>query len=173
MGRNKNEVVDRFDKWFVHTRRGLVDAERTKSGIELTLASDGVYELASDRVLFSCRKSIEVSLGTRFNDIFGCSEREAARIGGTRQGQTIGPPVGPDNLLSHLALTNPRVRTVAEAYGVSERSSRSYAWRTRLIQPNLPKDWVVLINRNEHEKQIPNDNSHMREVLRRLAIHVG
>lgn len=63
--------------------RGLADAERTKSGIEQTLASDGVYELASDRVLFSCRRSIEVSLGTRFNDIFDCSERGVVGIGGT------------------------------------------------------------------------------------------
>ena len=61
----------------------MVDAERTKSGIELTLASEGVYELASDRLLFTCRRSIDVSLGTRFNDIFGCSERGMARIGGT------------------------------------------------------------------------------------------
>ena len=68
-----------------HTRSGLADAERTKSGIELTLASDGAYELASDRFLFVGRRSIEDSLGTRFNDIFGCSENEIGRTKGTKR----------------------------------------------------------------------------------------
>jgi len=67
----------------VHTRSGFADAERTKSGIEPMLASDGVYELASDRFLFVGRRSIEDSLGTRFNDIFGCSEKGIGRVGGT------------------------------------------------------------------------------------------
>ena len=67
----------------VHTRSGLADTERTKSGIEPMLASDGVHELASDRFLFAGRRSIEDSLGTRFNDIFDCSEKGIWRIGGT------------------------------------------------------------------------------------------
>ena len=67
----------------IHTISGLADAERTKSGIEHMLASDGVYELVSDRFLFGGRRSIEDSLGTRFNDIFSCSEKGVWRIGGT------------------------------------------------------------------------------------------
>ena len=62
----------------------MADAESTKSGMELTLASDGAYELVSDRFLFVGRRSIEDSLGTRFNDIFDCSEKETGRTGGTR-----------------------------------------------------------------------------------------
>lgn len=81
-----------------HTRSGLADAERTKSGIELMLASDGVYELASERFLFAGRRSMEDSLGTRFNDISNCSEEG---VGGQKigdGGQTIGPLLGPNNL---------------------------------------------------------------------------
>ena len=50
------------------------------------LASDGEYELASDRFLFPGRRSIEDSLGTRFNDIFGCSEKGMGRVEGARRG---------------------------------------------------------------------------------------
>ena len=60
----------------------MADAERMKSGIELMLASDGAYELASDRFLFAGRRSIKDSLGTRFNDIFGCSEKGVGRTEG-------------------------------------------------------------------------------------------
>jgi hypothetical protein len=81
----------------VRTGSGLADAERTKSGMELMLASDGVYELVSDRFLFAGRRSIEDSLGIRFNDIFGCSEKGMDGTEDTRRGQTIGPPVGPNN----------------------------------------------------------------------------
>lgn len=63
-----------------HTGSGLADAERTKSGIGLMLASEGVYELAFDRFLFEGRGSIEDSLGTRFNDMFGCSEKGVGSI---------------------------------------------------------------------------------------------
>jgi hypothetical protein len=66
----------------VHTRSGLADAERTKSGMDPMLASDGVYELASDRFLFAGLRSIEDSLGTRFNDISGCSEKDIRMTGG-------------------------------------------------------------------------------------------
>lgn len=63
-------------RWQVtHTRSGLADAERTKSGIELMLDSDGAYELVSERFFFAGRRSIEDSLGTRFNDISGCYEK--------------------------------------------------------------------------------------------------
>ena len=75
----------------------MADAERTKSGIELMLASDGVYELVSDRFLFAGRRSMDDSLGTRFNDISGCSEKGMDRTEYTRRGQTIGPLVGPNN----------------------------------------------------------------------------
>jgi hypothetical protein len=81
-----------------HTRSGLADAERTKSGIELMLASDGAYELASERVFFVGRRSIEDSLGTRFNDISSCSEKGVGRQKIHDEGQTIGPPKGPNNL---------------------------------------------------------------------------
>lgn len=67
----------------IHTGSGFADAERMKSGIELMLASDGVYELVSDRFLFVGRRSIEDSLVTRFNDIFCCSEKGIWRTGGT------------------------------------------------------------------------------------------
>lgn len=105
----------------VHTGIGLADAERTKSGIGLMLASDGAHELVSDRFLFAGRKSIEDSLGTRFNDMSDRSEEGIGRAGGTRRGQTIGPPVGPNNLRSYLALANPRMTTVdyTKAYSVT------------------------------------------------------
>lgn len=69
----------------MHTGSGFADAERTKSGMELMLASDGAYELASDRFLFGGRRSIEDSLGTRFNDILCCSEEGVRKTKDTRQ----------------------------------------------------------------------------------------
>lgn len=50
------------------------------------LASDVAYELVSDRFLFEGRRSIEDSLGTRFNDILGCSENGTGETEGTRRG---------------------------------------------------------------------------------------
>lgn len=82
----------------VHTGSGLADAERTKSGIELTLASDGEYELASDRFFFEGRRSIDNSLGTRFNDIFGCSEKGTGRAESARRGSDDRSTGGPEEL---------------------------------------------------------------------------
>jgi hypothetical protein len=90
----------------VHTVSSLADAERTKSGMGLALASDGVHELASERFLLGGRRSMEDSLGTRFNDIFGCSEKHVGRIkthDRVRPTQAIGPLMGPGNLQSYLA----------------------------------------------------------------------
>ena len=53
--------------------------------MELTLASEGEYELASDRFLFADRRSIDNSLGTRFNDICGCSKKGTGRGEGRRR----------------------------------------------------------------------------------------
>ena len=74
--------------------------------------SDEAYELVSDRFLFAGRRSIEDSLGTRFNDIFGCSKEGMGGRRGKNGGQTIGPLVGPNNLQSYLALTHSRAATV-------------------------------------------------------------
>ena len=82
----------------VRTGSGLADAERTKSGIELTLASDGEYELASDRFLFAGGRSIDNSLGTRFNDIFGCSEKVTGRAEGARRRSDDRSTGGPEGL---------------------------------------------------------------------------
>lgn len=91
----------------VRTRSGVAEADRTKSGIGLMLASEGVHELPSERFLLAGRRSMEDSLGTRFNDIFGCSEKGMGREKYTREGQIIGPPMGPKNLWSHLAFGYP------------------------------------------------------------------
>lgn len=82
----------------VRTRSGFADAERTKSGTVPTLASDGEYELTSERFLFTGRRSREDSLGTRFNDIPCCSEKGVGIAANRCQGQTNGPPLGPSNL---------------------------------------------------------------------------